>query len=378
MKKPRLQKKLNTQQLTKRSLVLYQFPKQEKAYLYMVIGIVVISALVYPYAQIAMWVAFFLAGYSAIANDSIQTVGTFISSNIRRIQWYYLWLFMGGIFVATILYSWFTYGGDISYERLHNKGLDEAPSSFSFLQLFAPLILLIMTRMRMPVSTSILLLSAFSTQASTLGKIIAKSFLGYIIAFFVSLAIWYVINYALKRRPIPKKAANWWYYLQWIISGTLWSVWIMQDMANFAVVLPRSLSVTQLCVVIGYIFFGLGLLFYLKGDKIQRIVDEKTNLTDVRVATILDLSYMLILYYLKIVSKIPISTTWVFIGLLGGREIGLSLSTLKKKRKKDRLQYALRIISKDIFYAGIGLLVSILLAISVNEDLREAVLQFFP
>ena len=248
---------------------------------------------------------------------------------------------MGGIFVATILYSWFTYGGDISYERLHNKGLDEAPRSFSFLQILAPLVLLILTRMRMPVSTSILLLSAFTTQASTLGKIIAKSFLGYFIAFFISIVLWYTITYLIRRYPLRKKPQSWWYYVQWITSGTLWSVWIMQDMANFAVVLPRSLSVGELLVVVSYIFFGLGLLFYLRGDKIQRIVKrEGRNLTDVRVATIIDFSYMIILYYLKSVSKIPISTTWVFIGLLGGREIGLSLSVMKSKRRRTRIRYA--------------------------------------
>ena len=377
MKKSRLEKKLDSRQLAKQSQVLYRFPKQEKAYLYMLIAIILILALIYPYSEIAMWAAFFLAGYSAIANDSIQTIGTFISSNIRRIKWYYLWLFMGGIFVATILYSWFTYGGDISYERLHNKGLDVAPSSFSFLQLIAPLVLLMLTRMRMPVSTSLLLLSAFTTQASTLGKIIAKSFLGYFIAFSISIVLWYAIMYLLRRYPMRKKAQNWWYYLQWLISGTLWSVWIMQDMANFAVVLPRSLSLGELLVVVSYIFFGIGLLFYLKGDKIQRIVDEKTNLTDVRVATIVDFSYMVILYYLKTISKIPISTTWVFIGLLGGREIGLMLSVIKKTRRRNRLRYAVRIISKDILFAGIGLFISILLAASINQELLEKILTLF-
>ena len=41
----------------------------------------VICWIVYPYPAIAMWTVFFLASYSAIANDSIQTIGTFIASN---------------------------------------------------------------------------------------------------------------------------------------------------------------------------------------------------------------------------------------------------------------------------------------------------------
>ena len=34
-----------------------------------------------PYPQIAMWVGFLFAAYAAVANDSIQTLGTFIASN---------------------------------------------------------------------------------------------------------------------------------------------------------------------------------------------------------------------------------------------------------------------------------------------------------
>ena len=81
----------------------------------------------------------------------------------------------------------------------------------------------------------------------------------------------------------------------WISSGALWSTWIMQDMANVAVVLPRSLSTDQFLVVSSFIFFGLGLLFYLRGDRIQRIVTEKTDIIDVRLLRLLT-SYMPIFY----------------------------------------------------------------------------------
>ena len=87
----------------------------------------------YPYPEVAMWLVFFLASYSAIANDSIQTIGTFIASNADK-KWYYLWIYMGSIFLITVTYSWINYGGDISYERLASKGLNEAPEQFKFLQ----------------------------------------------------------------------------------------------------------------------------------------------------------------------------------------------------------------------------------------------------
>ena len=40
-----------------------------------------------PYPQIAMWVGFLFAAYAAVANDSIQTLGTFIASNQDRKWW---------------------------------------------------------------------------------------------------------------------------------------------------------------------------------------------------------------------------------------------------------------------------------------------------
>ena len=82
--------------------------------------------------EFLMWTVFFLAAYSAIANDSIQTIGTFIASNKHR-KWYYLWIYMGGILLFTHTYSWVYYDGDVSHGRLLSKGLNEAPESFSFL-----------------------------------------------------------------------------------------------------------------------------------------------------------------------------------------------------------------------------------------------------
>ena len=342
---------------------------KEKYFLSILFLITLACAYSYPYRQLAMWIAFMLAAYSAIANDSIQTIGTFIAANSHR-KWYYLWLYMGGIFVATVTYSWITYGGDVSYQRLANKGLNEAPTAFSFLQVFSPAILLILTRLRMPVSTSILLLSAFSTKSSSIVSILQKSFFGYFLAFLSAILVWMLISNLFEKNK-HKSPSGYWVPFQWLTSGLLWSVWIMQDAANVAVVLPRSLSTAQFLFFTTFIFGGLGLLFYLKGDKIQSIVEEKSDVKDVRAATIVNLVYALLLYYLKWVSTIPISTTWVFIGLLGGRELAISIRTMSGSERGRAIQRSLKLIRKDVLYAAIGLLVSLLLAFSINDAMRE-------
>lgn len=332
-----------------------------------------IVGVVFQNPMLAMWVGFMFAGYSAIANDSIQTIGTFLASNSKR-PWWLLWIFIGGIFLATVTYSWVTFDGDVSYQRLTSKGFSEAPTSFSFLQVAAPVFLLIITRLRMPVSTTFMLLSCFSTDLDGIQDMLAKSMGGYFVAFATAIIVWSMLS-RMMRKWFVGEAKWYWTVFQWISSGTLWSVWLMQDAANIAVYLPRSLSPAEFAGFASFIFLGLGILFYLKGDRIQEIVTEKSFITDTRPATIIDLVYAFILYYFKTVSVVPMSTTWVFIGLLAGRELAMSLTDQDGHGKPFRKTFLL--ILRDISYAGIGLIVSITLAMSINPLIRAEIFGYF-
>lgn len=328
-------------------------------------------ALAAPYPAVAMWVTFALAGYSVIANDSIQTIGTFISSNIGKVKWYFLWLFMATIFVVITYYSWSKYGGDVSHQRLSTKGLDVAPISYQFTQMIAPLVLIVLTHYRIPVSTSLLMLSVFATKASSIQNIILKSFAGYMIAFSIAIVVWFLVSYFLKKikkKSFGRRASLGWYVAQWVTSGLLWAAWITQDAANIAVVLPRALSATELLVFMSYITLGLGILFYVNGGRIQHVVKKKSYVGDVRATTLIDFVYALVLYYFKTINEIPMSTTWVFIGLLGGREVAFSFF-----RKRGRGRKAMRMIASDVMSVFIGLCISITMATIVNKSLWESI-----
>lgn len=349
----------------------YNVIKQERIFIGLIGLFFFIAGVSFPYAEIAMWVGFLFAGYSAIANDSIQTIGTFLASNQDK-KWWALWIYIGGIFLVTVSISWFLFDGDVSYQRLSSKGFNEAPTNFTFLQVAAPIFLLILTRMRMPVSTTFLLLSCFAADAEAITSVLGKSLSGYFLAFAAGLIVWLSITKAFEKRFSNSKAAPYWLPIQWLTSGSLWAVWVMQDAANVAVYLPRSLSFGQFLGFALFIFFGLGLLFYLRGDRIQSIVTEKSRVTDIRSATIIDFIYAILLVYKLTISTVPMSTTWVFLGLLAGREVGMSVMDamgLGKPMKK-----VIRIVSKDLLYALFGLLVSILLAISINADVRAELL----
>ena len=111
----------------KQPSTFFHFLQKERQFLMIVLFLFFIAFVTYPMPSIARWVGFIVAGYAAVANDSIQTIGTFIASNRQR-PWWLLWLFIGGIFVATMTYSWFSYTGDVSYGRLASKGFSETPN----------------------------------------------------------------------------------------------------------------------------------------------------------------------------------------------------------------------------------------------------------
>lgn len=340
--------------------------KDERSFLSFIILAFLLSMFVTPYPQIAMWVGFLFAAYAAVANDSIQTLGTFIASNQEK-KWWVLWLFIGGIFLFTVGYSWFNYGGDVSHGRLMAKGFDVAPTEFHFLQIAAPVFLLILTRLRMPVSTTFILLTSFAAAPAAIGKVLAKSMSGYILAFFLGFIVFITIA-KLAKKYFVGEAKFGWTIAQWITSGTLWSVWLMQDAANIAVYLPRSMAFSEFLGFALVVFFGLGLLLYYKGGRIQKIVTEKSVITDVRFATIVDFIYCIILFYFKLHSKVPMSTTWVFIGLLAGREVAMAI----RNTGENSLLTSFRLMMKDFSYAMIGLVISIAIAIGVNDQLTFA------
>jgi phosphate/sulfate permease len=222
----------------------------------------------------------------------------------------------------------------------------------------------------MPVSTTFLLLSSFGASQNAITSVLNKSLLGYFIAFVTAFVLWILLDKVMKR-SFRGRASNRWVIYQWLTSGFLWSLWIMQDAANIAVYLPRKLNFIEFSVFSITILIGLGIVLYLKGDKIQEIVEEKSEVKDVRPATIIDMAYTAILIFFTWINTIPMSTTWVFIGLLGGRELGIKLS-----RRKE-LSGTWRLIIKDVLYALTGLLISIIIAFAANENLRGQIFSLF-
>ena len=321
------------------------------------------------------WFGFMLASYSAVCNDSIQTLGTFIASNTGIVAWWKQWLWISAIFLGTTLFSYYKYDGDISYQRLKSKGFEEAPESFNYLQIASAIILLILTRLKVPVSTTFMILTSFVATPKALGATIQKSVIGYALSFGLATLVWLPFSHFIKEYcdKTRGKLSAVWRYAQWACTGTLWSVWLMQDMSTIAVFLPRSLSTTEIIFVCSNIVAGLGFILFRGGEKIQQVVEEKSRIKDLPEATMVDLLYAIILFVFKIASKIPMSTTWCFVGLLAGREISIAF----RKAGSKTLMAAFKMSATDLAKVTFGFLISIVVGCGANEKVRQSIVDMF-
>jgi hypothetical protein len=267
--------------------------------------------------------------------------------------------------------------GDISFGRLNHIPYPE--TGIHWWHAMPPLVLLFLTRYGIPVSTTFLVLTLFALTGGAategvLGKMLIKSLLGYVVAFAAGAAVYVVIARKFEmwvHRTQTDRAPHYWVAMQWLSTAFLWSQWLMQDLANIFVFLPRTTELVDGHTVVHFngqmiIFATLvmvllqGYIFALRGGEIQKIVLSKVNTTDIRAATIVDLIYGLILLVFKEMSDIPMSTTWVFLGLLAGRELAISWMTQVLDGRAAGFA-----VAKDVLRAGFGLLVSVLLAFGV-------------
>ncbi len=310
--------------------------------------------------EVLMVIGFSLGAYSIVGNDAIQTLGTFLSSNSRR-PWWVLWLFTGGILTVVLVYGWVVYDGDVSYGRLQSI---QVPDHFSWVYCVPPFVLLLLTRGGIPVSTTFLTLTVFAPKA--LPSMLIKSLMGYATAFVAAVLIYRWVTRVLESRfrKTEGPTNSWWVVAQWCSTGFLWSQWLIQDLANIYVFLPRNPISRTPDVSMGWFIASIAMMlamqaviFYNHGGAIQKVVLTKTNTTDIRSATFVDLIYGIVLYLFKEVSHLPMSTTWVFVGLLAGREIAV----VWNERHRSR-QEVLRLVFSDFGKITFGLVVSIVIA----------------
>ncbi|MEM9743911.1 MAG: hypothetical protein AAF918_14610 [Pseudomonadota bacterium] len=308
--------------------------------------------------ELFMLVGFLLAAYSIVANDAIQTLGTFLSSNAER-PWWVLWLYACSILTVVVIYGWIVNGGDPAYGRLEK--FPEPDGHINWFHCIPPIILLILTRFGIPVSTTFLVLTVFAP--TNLSSMLEKSLLGYAVAIVVGLVLFAAISRFVEKQFMDTRDTEpgfGWVLFQWASTAFLWSQWLIQDLANIFVYLPRTVGFELVLMALVVMLALHAIIFKNRGGRIQGIVLSKTNTTDIRAASFIDISYGLVLMVFKEMSNIPMSTTWVFLGMLAGREIALALM-LNHRRVGEAAKNA----GSDLAKAGVGLAISVALALGL-------------
>ena len=311
---------------------------------------------------ISPWAAlgFVFAAYAVVGNDALQTLGTFINSN-RKLPWWALFLFAATVLCIVFAFGYIQFNGDPSWGRLSNTAKYPV-FQVEWFHVIPAMALLILTRFGIPVSTSFMILSIFATM-SGLTSMIQKSLYAYAISFLVGGGLYAILAPTIERHFLrtPELAQKpIWILLQWVTTAYLWGVWLIQDMANIFVFLPRQLSHVQAGIGVSVILVLLLITFANGGGPVQRILKSKTSVTDIRSATIIDFTYASLLAYFAYISKTPMSTTWAFLGFIAGREF--AIATIDKVRSPGATA---KIVGMDAFKAFIGLVISIGLAVGM-------------
>lgn len=386
------------------------------------------------------WAAlsFALAAYAVIGNDAVQTLMTYIHSN-SDVPRKYLFAWVWAVLLWVIWYGYMM-AGDITYGRLDAKWYADFEIQW-YVTIF-PLILVFLTRFRgIPVSTSLLMLSIFSTTL-LFEKIVMKSALGYLVAFLAAFIMWIIVEFTLKKFSKTKKnkalnfvammvqaaiaaavimVAIWyvvipvvlnmfpaveipsfsnlqlglysavaflftlgilyereaddsvsrnsvfWRWAQTFTTALLFSTWLMHDMVNIAVFLPSNFGLEIMLLISVLFILGLAYTFHINGWPVGNIVTKKTTTNEIIAATMIDLIYFVILLIFKEWSNIPMSTTWVFVWLLAGRQFAIrTVNRVDVVKWSWRMAVAFKESWKDFSKIMVGLGISVVALIIVR------------
>lgn len=313
-----------------------------------------------------VWAAigFALAAYAVIWNDALQTLMTFMHSN-SDIPKKYLYVWAASVLTTVLWYGFVVNSGDISYGRLWAKGY--ADISIEWYVVFLPLVLVFLTRIRgVPISTSLLILSAFST-SGLFGEIVVKSLSWYVIAFFSAFFLWLIAESLCKKffiEPTQEHAKKslYWRIFQSATTILLFATWLTHEMVVMAVFLPSDITIEIMVVITAIFLLWLAYTFSIWGGPIKTIITKKASTHQLITATMIDLVFFIVLLVFKEWSNIPMGTTWVFIGLLAGRQFAIRfVNRIDTIEWHGRMRVALSEAWSDMSKLLLGLWVAVVL-----------------
>ena len=267
-----------------------------------------------------------------------------------------MWAMAASILIITITWGWFQNNGDISFGRLDN--IPYIP--IQWYHVVAPAVLLALTQVGVPVSTTFLVLSTFST-GIMFEKMLVKSMLGYAISACVAYCFWLgIAKFLDEKKKVPKEREKNLARCAMVYNRFSLVYLDYSRHSKRCCISSSSIGADVLVTILVFLSAVLAIMFKTGGGKIQDIVAKKSSTSYVRSATIIDFVYAIILLVFKEWSNIPMSTTWVFVGLLCGRELAIATWYNRKIKR------VFPMIAKDFLKVMMGLSVSVVMILLVN------------
>lgn len=168
------------------------------------------------------------------------------------------------------------------------------------------------------------------------------------------------ILYEREADDLVSRSSAFWRIAQTFTTTLLFGTWLMHDMVNIAVFLPSNFGLEIMLLISALFLLGLAYTFHINGGPVGNIVTKKTSTNEIVAATMIDLVYFVILLIFKEWSNIPMSTTWVFIGLLAGRQFAIrAVNRVDIVEGTGRMNLAFKESWKDFSKIMVGLGISV-------------------
>jgi hypothetical protein len=256
-----------------------------------------------------------------------------------------------------------TYDQEVHFAILDNV----TPRQINKYYLIAPLILLFLTHMGIPTSSTFLMLSVFLGRHDIF-NMLTKTAASYFMSFAVSA---YILSIILRRHrkyllnTVPEdKYAGLWNFLQIISTILLVINWLCFSVSNITVFLPRKLDPHDFLLFMFILLFTLASVLSNRGNRMQEILSSKKNANNVKVNVLINVLFSAVLFIFKVVNNVSIATTFVFLGILAGKEVAIVFSErdiLGRTYKKTVLN-----ILKDINKCILGVCISLVFVVLIN------------
>lgn len=301
------------------------------------------------------WFMLAVSSYTVVANNYIQTIGSFIVNNKQK--FWSNWFFVSVNFTIATLISWFIFNGSLDYSFLKNV---EYQKDLNIIIIFIPLLLNIFTKYGIPVSATFLIIPLFGSN-STVHIMLTKTVTSYFLAFMVAFFVWRTIyKYFKNFIKYEKDDLNFfWNFMEYITTALVWIAWNILNICVFVVFVDRDFSIYELLAVNIIVIFVIYIIMVNSGGQIEKIIRDKKDNANKKTTAIFNLLFAIILLSLEFFSNVPLTTTWVFLGLLAGRE--LALSYVEKGIFADKKsKISLVKIIKDLNKAIIGIVFSLI------------------